>query len=233
MRQGRRRKPRWPSQARTSSPVRPPPAIVKPLRAGGTAWLERAVSPPFLFAAGMALIPAFLLQKRIEVKAAQVVVFFALAALARASSGFRVLLTVLILLFSTVAFNLVTPFGRVLLAWGPLIVTEGALYSGLGKGLTLVGLMLLSRFSVRPSVVLPGKLGLYISTTLSYLNGMFEAGKPARGRRPLQRLDELFESVFRRERSQDSLPRRRSTLAGIMAVSLLVAVNWVLVFFPG
>ena len=200
---------------------------------GGGTWLERAVSPPLLFVSGMATVPAFLLQRRIDVKAGQVAVFCLLVVLSGTKGGLRLLRTVLILLFSTVLFNLVTPFGRVLVEWGPLVVTQGALSTGLLKGLTLVGLMLLSRLSVRRSVVLPGVLGLYASTTLAYLNHMLEEPRRVPGRGLLLRLDELFESVLMRE----TLQRPRGTAGpqtiGIVAAAAFVAANWSLFFFLG
>ena len=198
---------------------------------GGGTWLERAVSPPLLFVSGMATVPAFLLQGRIDVRAGQVAVLFVLVVLTGTHGGLRLLRTVLVLLLSTVLFNLVTPFGRVLIEWGPLVVTQGALANGLLKGLSLVGLMLLSRLSVRRSVVLPGVLGLYASATLAYLNRMLEEPLRMPGRGLLPRLDKLFESVLLRESLQRPQGTARPQSIGIVAAAAFVAANWSLVFF--
>ena len=198
---------------------------------GGGTWLERAVSPPLLFVSGMATVPAFLLQGRIDVRAGQVAVLFVLVVLTGTQGGLRLLRTVLVLLLSTVLFNLVTPFGRVLIEWGPLVITQGALANGLLKGLSLVGLMLLSRLSVRRSVVLPGVLGLYASATLAYLNRMLEEPLRMPGRGLLPRLDKLFESVLLRESLQRPQGTARPQSIGIVAAAAFVAANWSLVFF--
>ena len=184
-----------------------------------------------LFVSGMATVPAFLLQGRIDVRAGQVAVLFVLVVLTGTQGGLRLLRTVLVLLLSTVLFNLVTPFGRVLIEWGPLVITQGALANGLLKGLSLVGLMLLSRLSVRRSVVLPGVLGLYASATLAYLNRMLEEPLRMPGRGLLPRLDKLFESVLLRESLQRPQGTARPQSIGIVAAAAFVAANWSLVFF--
>jgi hypothetical protein len=191
------------------------------------------VPPPFLFVAGMVTIPAFLLQKRIDIRAVQVAAFLVLVLFAGSPRRGRLLWTVIVLLGSTLLLNLLTPFGRVLAKWGPLTVTGGALASGLGKGLTLVGLMLLSRLAVRRSVVLPGALGLYVSTSLSYLNQLLEERPRISGRGVLSRLDELFDSVFQREWEREPQERSRPRVLGILAAAAFVVANWGLVIFPG
>jgi hypothetical protein len=176
-------------------------------------------------------MPAFLLQPRLDVKAVQAVLFFVLAATSRGSRSLRLLLTALTLLGSTVLFNLITPVGRVLVEVGPIVVTHGALTGGLFKGLTLVGLMLLSRFAVRRSVTLPGRLGLYISTTLLYLNRLLDAGPEMRGGGLLGRLDGMLLSVYRKSPPRPEPVQRRPRPFGLTVLAALVAANWGLLFF--
>ncbi|MBN1835728.1 MAG: hypothetical protein JW820_07750 [Spirochaetales bacterium] len=180
----------------------------------------------------MAVVPAFLLQYRMDIRAGQVVVFFALAMLTGTSKRLRLLWTVLVLLGSTVVFNLLTPFGRVLLELGPLAVTQGALGTGLSKGLSLTGLMLLSRLCVRRSVVLPGLPGLYVSATLSSLNRLLEAPRRVAEGGLLRHLDELLASVFRYTGAPPARRSESSRAAAVVAAALFVGANWGLVFFP-
>ena len=127
-------------------------------RRGGRLVPERGVAL-FLFFFGLALAPALWLQGRLAWKAAQALLFFALAAWARPRGRWRAGLASLIFLAVTVALNLAVPLGRVLWRVGPWKITQGALEAGLGKGLTLVGLAYLSRFCVRPELRLPGTVG--------------------------------------------------------------------------
>jgi hypothetical protein len=197
---------------------------------GGVTWLEEAVPPPFLFAVGILTMPAFLLQVRLEVKAAQVALFFALAALSTRSGLLRLLWTTLALMGSTVLFNLITPLGEVLVKAGPFVVTEGALRSGTIKGLTLVGLMLLSRFAVRRSVRLPGLLGRYVSTTLLYLNRMLDSRHRLRGQGLVARLDGIFLSAYRQSPPRPQVRRQEPRPLAVAALAVLLAANWGLLF---
>ena len=139
------------------------------------------MSPSFLFLFGLALSPSLWLQGHLAWKAAQALLFFALAAWVRPRGWWRAGLASLVFLAATVAVNLAVPLGRVLWRVGPWRITQGALESGLAKGLTLVGLAYLSRFCVRPDLRLPGAAGRYVARTLFYLNRLLELRRdPAR-----------------------------------------------------
>jgi hypothetical protein len=193
--------------------------------------LERVAPPPYVFIAGLIVVPAFLLQANLEIKAVQVGLFLFVVLITGVSPGLRILWTTLILLGSTVVFNLLTPFGEVLWKSGPILITSGALSAGLFKGLTLVGLMLLSRLAVRRTVVLPGRLGLYISTTVLYLNRMLDVRMPLKGKGLLARLDDLFLSVYHQDQPAIPRLRRQPAISGVLVVLVFVVGNWALIFF--
>jgi len=165
--------------------------------AEGDAWILRGVSPSFLFLYGLALSPSLWLQGHLAVKAGQALLLFALAAWVRPRRWWRSGLASLVFVAATAAMNLAVPLGRVMARLGPLAVTEGALSSGLAKGLTLVGLAYLSRLCVRPGLTLPGAAGRYVARTFSYLNRLLERGlRPAGFADGLDRvLAELYEAV--------------------------------------
>jgi hypothetical protein len=152
---------------------------VKAAPGEGDTRILNGLSPSFLFLYGLALSPSLWLQARLEVKAAQALLLFALAAWSRPRRWWRSGLASLAFVAVTAVVNLAVPLGRVLLRLGPVAVTEGALSSGLAKGLTLVGLAYLSRLCVRPGLILPGAVGRYVSRTFFYLNRLL-----ARGLRP-------------------------------------------------
>jgi heptaprenyl diphosphate synthase len=113
-------------------------------------------SPQALFFCGALLFPPFLMQQDLVVRTGLMLLFIALNMLA----GKRVrLLQLLVVAAGIVLFNLVIPTGRVLAAPLGLAITEGAMKSGIMKATAMTGLMVLSQFSVRPSLRLPGRFG--------------------------------------------------------------------------
>jgi hypothetical protein len=168
----------------------------------GGAWILREVSPPFLFFFGLALAPAFWLQGRLAGKAALALLFFALAAWSRPRGWWRGGLASLVFLAVTTLLNLAVPLGRVLWRLGGWSITEGALQSGLAKGLTLVGLACLSRFCVRAELRLPGAAGRYVARSLFYLNRLLEARRSL----SLARLGDTLDRVLLELYSQSPAP---------------------------
>ena len=127
--------------------------------------LDRQLSPTHLLLAGLLLVPAFLLQADLAVKAAQTGVFILLCAV----TGRRFNLIVSAVLFAGItAVSLLTPAGRVLLRLGPLTVTELALRQGLFRAITVTGLYYLSRFTIRRDIALPGMAGRLMSRVFTY-----------------------------------------------------------------
>ena len=195
----------------------------------GDAWLRQWVSPSFLFAAGLALAPALWLQMRVPLKAGQAVFFFILAAAfgrAGAAAAIRSAAASLIFLAVTVLFNLAAPLGRVLFQVGAFPVTAEALATGLRKGLTLVGLVYLSRAFVRRSLALPGVAGRYLGRTFHYLNGLL-ARRAAllRLRRLADNLDEVFTAVFAEQPgSAPPAPAATSKVQRVVGAAVLAAL---------
>jgi hypothetical protein len=206
----------------------------------GEARLLREVPPSFLFFFGLALSPALWLQAHLAWKAAQALLFFALAAWARPRGWWRAGLASLVFLAATAAVNLAVPLGRVLWRVGPWSITQGALESGLAKGLTLVGLAYLSRFCVRPDLRLPGAAGRYVARTLFYLNRLLEL----RARLSLSRLADSMDAVLESLWSQSpgrkpalaarkpapAAPRARLSAGAFAVLAGLAAVNYGILF---
>ncbi len=198
----------------------------------GDSWIDRRVSPSFLFVAGLLLAPAIIIQQNLTVKAAQTAVFLILALLSVSVAKRRLIVGSIIFMMSTIAINLFSPVGRVMLWIGPLAITRGALIVGLSKATTLVCLLYLSRFCVRPSVKLPGTLGRYVSETFAYLNKLLAGGGKLTRKNLVQRLDEIFDTVYDEQRFNSHFKEGRNTLAGAAVLVSLLVVNWGLVFFP-
>jgi hypothetical protein len=125
--------------------------------------------PQALFFCGALLFPPFLLQQDVVMRACLIAAFMALNALA----GKRVrLLQFAVVAAGIVLFNLILPTGRVLALPLGLPITEGALKSGLMKATAMTGLIVLSQFSIRPSLRLPGRFGGLVGKSLVYFEAI-------------------------------------------------------------
>jgi hypothetical protein len=198
----------------------------------GDSWIDSRVSPSFLFVAGLLLAPAIIIQQNLIIKAVQTVIFLSLALLSISVAKRRLIVGSIVFMFTTIVVNLFSPVGRVILRVGPATVTRGALIVGVSKATTLVCLLYLSRFCIRPSVRLPGIFGRYVSETFTYLSKLLAGGRKLTRKNLVQRLDEIFDTVYNEQRFDVLLKEGRNTFAGVAVLVSLMVVNWALVFFP-
>jgi heptaprenyl diphosphate synthase len=117
---------------------------------------ERLFSARALCLAGLLVMPAMLFNPIIIFRVVQFFFFWFLAWLSgKKNNPFFTLLIIL----GIVAFNLIVPYGRVLFSLGPFRITLGALFAGIQRAVTLEGLIMLSRVSIRQDLKIPGGLG--------------------------------------------------------------------------
>jgi heptaprenyl diphosphate synthase len=117
---------------------------------------ERICPSKDMFAVGLVMTLAFLLNPSTMLRLPQVCLFWGYAWLS--GRKLRPLLTVTVML-GIIVFNLLSPYGRVLAEFGPFTITQGSLAAGLHKALTLEGLLMLSSAVIRRDLRLPGSLG--------------------------------------------------------------------------
>jgi heptaprenyl diphosphate synthase len=196
---------------------------MKPRGLGG--FMQAHATPGALLAAGALLFPAFLLQQDLVLRALQIVVVSALNAL----MGRRVRpAQFLIMAAGIVLFNLVIPTGRVLVAVFGVPLTEGALKSGLFKATAMVGLIVLSQFSLRSDLRLPGWLGGLIARTFHYFE-LIMSQRPRMDRKDvIGSIDQILIEVQSAGKPHEGGLRApgRSSLKGILALAVVVCINW-------
>lgn len=190
-------------------------------------------SPQALFLCGALLLPPFLLQQDLVVRAGLIALFMILNAFA--GRRMRILQSVLVTA-GIVAFNLVIPTGRVLAAPLGLPITEGALKSGLMKATAMTGLIFLSRFSIRPSLRLPGRFGGLIGRSLFYFEAIMSQMRRVDRKDIIGSIDALLLSVGEagvpgeRTPPQGNLPAEGAGLRqgsrGLAGLIILVLLNW-------
>jgi heptaprenyl diphosphate synthase len=102
-------------------------------------------------------MPALLFNPSLAGRAVQFLFFWALVLLAGKKSNPPATLAVIL---GIVFFNLLFPYGEVLFSIGPFVtVSSGALEAGLRRAITMEGLFMLSRLTVRQDLRLPGGFG--------------------------------------------------------------------------
>ena len=184
-------------------------------------WMLEHIASTHLFLAGLAVIPAFLFQKNLIVRAAVILLFIVLCLVSGKSvkPGYS-----LVILLTIALFSLLTPMGKVLFRVAGLPVTDRALLMGGYRGLTVVGLFYVSRFCIRKDLELPGKIGGLLSRTLSYFHRFLEQGFPD-PRHPVQSLDRILMNTYGKPETEAS-PRTSTSVSGGLFILCLLLLVW-------
>ena len=182
------------------------------------------VGPVARFAAGMAMLPPFLLIKQVFLKAILTISFAILALL----SGKRLRWGYFLILLASVSFfQLFLPWGRVIFEFGPVVVTVGALESGLIRGLTLVGMIFLSVATVRPELEFPGTLGGLLGRTFYYFDLFFEGRKRLTRKNFFTSLDNLLKERFDLDKKDTIIAKREEDkMRGWFMALLAALIPW-------
>ncbi len=195
------------------------------LRSEISGFFKKHISAHHLFLCGLLIIPAFLFTDMIILKIAQTLVFLAMVFLV----GKRIrILPPLILSASVVFFNVLSPFGEILFSIGPFPVTRGALEAGILRAVTLVGLVFLSQFAVRPDLSIPGRFGMLLAKVFFYFERITESGKSFDRKNIMKSLDSILLSAYASgidvtERSRNLV---KTSFPGWMAISALFLFNY-------
>ncbi len=216
-------------------------------------FLSRNLSAVHLFVGATLVLPAYLLQSNLFVRILQVMLFAWLATV----NGKRIKWMYFVIMVASITFfHTLNPFGQVLLRIGPWTITRGALEDGLMRGFTIIGLVFISLFSIRPDLKLPGRLGGLLGKVFWYFERVFASKRRIRLHAVIESIDEILESLFppddpmqrsgsgSGENSEvDGSPdsagdsdtphsesESRSTPIGILFLVVLNVVSWTLVF---
>jgi heptaprenyl diphosphate synthase len=125
-------------------------------RSGRRKVYEGLFSARALCIAGFLIMPALLFNPNTFFRILQFFLFWFLSWLSGKKNN--PLITLLIIL-GIVFFNLLVPYGQVLFAVGVFKISSGALTAGIHRAVTLEGLIMLSRVSIRRDLRIPGGFG--------------------------------------------------------------------------
>jgi heptaprenyl diphosphate synthase len=190
-------------------------------------WHERIFSAPDLCAAGLLMTPALVFNPNPYARFLQFLFFLLLVWFAGKKNNVPITIAVIL---GIVAFNLLAPYGQVLFSLGAFRLTLGALRNGLQRAATLEGLIMLSRFSIRRDLRLPGALGELIGESFRILASIQERRNALSGKNFAAGIDALMIELSQTEEppagaSGEAL-RRGSSAAGRIILAVAVILAW-------
>jgi len=123
------------------------------------------------------------------------------------------------------------PAGKVLFCIFNFPVTEDALKLGLSKGLTIITLIYISRFTVSKYLKLPGKLGKILEYALNYLNELMKYRNKIKMKKAFKSVDALLLEIYQKEPVLKVNKSNKTSIFGGIVVILLLIINLGLLYF--
>ncbi|MCL2067578.1 MAG: hypothetical protein FWG99_08950 [Treponema sp.] len=185
-----------------------------------------------LFIAGLVIMPALLFNSDTRLRILQFTFFWLLAWLSGKKNN--PIVTILVFL-GIVVFNLIIPYGQVLFSAGPFKITSGALAAGTGRAATVLGLLMLSRFTIRRDLKIPGLFGELIGESFRIFALVMSEKRRITARNFITDIDQLLLSLSANNAdvsqpatiSPAAAPAGRTRPAGFFLLAAVVLLSWV------
>jgi len=180
-----------------------------------------------LFVAGLIIMPALLFNPDTS-RVFQFLFFWFLAWLSgKKNNPFFTLLVILFI----VAFNLIIPYGRVLFSIGVFKITSGALAAGIHRAVTLEGLIMLSRVTIRQDIKIPGLFGELIGESFrifAIITDRKQRSAPGAWKNFMTDIDRLMLDLSGDDAQapQPAAPLPRTKTAGFIILAAAVVLSW-------
>ena len=177
---------------------------------------------------GLLVMPAMLFNSFAMLRIVQFLFFWFLCWLAGKKNN--PLMTILVILGIT-AINLIVPYGRVLFSAGAFKITQGALMLGIERAVTLEGLLMLSRLSVRQDLKLPGLFGELMSESFRNFAVIMDSGKRVTRKNFIEDVDALMTDLSGRgNNDKPAAALTRTRPVGFFILSAAALFSWFLFF---
>jgi len=184
---------------------------------------DKLFSAKALFFSGLVIMPALLFNPSTEYRAFQFIFFWLLLLLTgKKTNSFLTFITI----FFIIAFNLIIPYGQVLFAAGPVKITSGALKSGLHRAVTFMGLIMLSKASVRQDLKIPGSFGELLGESLRLFSVMMGKKYRLKIKNPIKVIDSLLIELSEEEFSANTEEPQKTKPAGYLILALIIFISW-------
>ena len=176
--------------------------------------------------AGLIIMPALLFNSNVYLRISQFVFFWFLAWLSGKKNN--PLITFLVIL-GIVVFNLILPYGRVLFTAGAFKITSGALEAGVERAVTLEGLIMLSRLTIRQDLKIPGLFGELIGESFRIFSVIMNQKQRITRKNLISDIDRLMLELSGKG---GDTPRAaavqvsRTKAAGFVILAVMVILSW-------
>jgi heptaprenyl diphosphate synthase len=191
---------------------------------------EELFSARVLFIAGFLIMPALLFNPVVMSRIPQFLFFWFLAWLSGKKNN--PLFTFLVMLF-IVIFNLLVPYGKVLYSIGFFKITSGALLTGVNRAVTLEALIMLSRFTIRQDLKIPGLFGGLIGESFRIFAILMERKQRITRKNLIGDIDRLMLDLSAAAEQRDAgqpagvpVSGTRTKPAGFVILAAVVILSW-------
>ena len=207
---------------------------------------EGLFSARVLCITGFLIMPALLFNPMTLLRVVQFLFFWFVAWLSGKKNN--PLFTFLVIL-GIVIFNLIVPYGQVLFSIGVFKITSGALMTGIHRAVTLEGLIMLSRFTIRRDLKIPGLFGELIGESFRIFAIITDQKQRITRKNFIADIDRLMlelsgdNTAPASETTAEAKPRAKSGTKpgtkseGFIILAAVVVLSWlpwvVLAFRPG
>lgn len=176
--------------------------------------------------AGLLMMPAFLFNPSTPARMIQFFLFWFFAWLAGKKNN--PLITLLIML-GIILFNLLVPYGEELFRLGRFRITEGSLWGGIHRAVTLEGLIMLSKVCIRQDVKLPGTFGSLIGESFRMLERINERKSMINRKNVIGGIDQMMIELSAGDESfpsEGTCSAEKSSAAGIVLLLFVCFLMW-------
>jgi len=178
---------------------------------------------------GLMAMPAFLFNPSVPLRVVQFLFFWFLCWLSgKKNRAFITLFVISLIVF----VNLLLPYGKILFEFGIFKVSSGALKTGIGRAVTLSGLIMLSRLSIRQDLKFPFFFGELLSDSFRYFSVIVNSKKNITGKNFIGDIDRLMLDLSNLE--MDKLDEAgitvKTRLEGFVILSVVLLLTWLLWF---
>ena len=187
---------------------------------------EDLFSAKVLCIAGFIIMPAMLFNPFVPSRVLQFLFFWFLAWLSGKKNN--PLFTLLIIL-GIVAFNLIVPYGQILYSIGAFKITSGALITGIQRAVTLEGLIMLSRVTIRRDLKIPGLFGELIGESFRIFSIIMNQKHRITRKNLMTDIDQMMldlSSDAGEIPGADSAPATHTKPAGFVVLFFITLLSW-------
>jgi heptaprenyl diphosphate synthase len=186
---------------------------------------EGLFSAKALCIAGLIIMPALLFNPFIPFRILQFLLFWFLAWLSGKKNN--PIFTILIIFFIT-ALNLIVPYGAILYSIGKFKITAGALMVGIQRAVTLEGLIMLSRVTIRRDLKIPGLFGEMIAESFRIFSVIMNQRHRITRKNLMNDIDQMMLDLSGNDLEiiRPDAPAPKTKPAGFVIIVLTAILSW-------